>query len=75
MAWGGKGIRREGVEVREGSRVGWIEETQMKTKGCGVYEGSDRNHVAFWSPTHCSSLCFCAGKFLCLSVVCAETSA
>ncbi len=33
---GGEGIRREGVQVREGSRVGWIEETQMKTKGCGV---------------------------------------
>ena len=32
----GEGIRREGVHVREGSRVGWIEETQMKTKGCGV---------------------------------------
>ena len=36
IAWGGEGIRREGVQVREGSRVGWIEETQMKTKGCGV---------------------------------------
>ena len=36
MAWGGEGIRREGVHVRECSRVGWIEETQMKTKGCGV---------------------------------------
>ncbi len=36
MAWGGGGILREGVQVRKRSRVGLIEKTQMKTKGCGV---------------------------------------
>ena len=33
MAWGEGGIGREGMLVREGSRVGWIEETQRNLKG------------------------------------------
>jgi hypothetical protein len=47
---GGKGIGREGMLVREGSRVVWIEETQRKTMVCDVKEGSDRHHVSFSSP-------------------------
>ena len=38
MAWWGEGIGREGMLVREGSRVAWIEETQRKTMVCGVKE-------------------------------------
>ncbi len=56
--WGGGGIRREGMLVREGLRVGWIEETQRKTIVCGVKEGSDRHHVSFSSPLTCSLLPF-----------------
>ena len=41
------GIGREGVSVRKGARVGWIEETERDTKGCGLKEGSGRNHVVF----------------------------
>jgi hypothetical protein len=44
--------------VREGSRVGWIDETQRKTMVCGVKEESDRNHVSFSSLITCSLLCF-----------------
>jgi hypothetical protein len=46
--------------VREGSRVGWIEETQRKTMVCSVKEGSDtsRHHVSFSSPLSCSLLRF-----------------
>jgi hypothetical protein len=33
---GGKGIGREGMLVREGTRVGWIEETQRKTMVCVI---------------------------------------
>ncbi len=47
---GGKGIGREGMLVREGSRVVWIEKTQGKTMVCGVKEGSDMHHVSFSSP-------------------------
>ncbi len=40
LAWGGGGIRREVVEVREGSRVVWIEETQRNMKHEGMrFEG------------------------------------
>jgi hypothetical protein len=44
--------------VREGSRVGWIEETQRKTMVDSVKEGSDRHYVFFSSPLTCSLLCF-----------------
>jgi hypothetical protein len=71
----GGGIRREGVQVREGSRVGWIEETQRKTRGCGLKEGSDQLHVVFMSPNNCSLLCICDGPCLSLSVLYAETRA
>ncbi len=50
---GGEGIGREGMLVREGTRVGWIEETQRKTMVGGVKEGSDRHHVSFSSPLTC----------------------
>ena len=51
VAWGGGGrIVREGMLAREGSRVRWIEETQMKTMVCGVLQGSDRHHILFSSP-------------------------
>jgi hypothetical protein len=43
MAWGGERIGRKGMLVREGSRVGWIEDTHRKTMVCGVKEGSDRH--------------------------------
>jgi hypothetical protein len=46
-AWGGGGIGREGVQVRERWRVGWIEEAERKTTVCGWKEGSDINHVFF----------------------------
>ena len=42
MAWGGVGFGREGMLVREDSRVVWKEETQRKTMVCVVKEGSDR---------------------------------
>ncbi len=58
---GGEGIGREGMLVREGSRVGWIEETQRKTMVCSVKEGSDRHHVSSSSPLSCSLLCFVLG--------------
>ena len=54
---GGGGIGREGVQVRERWRVGWIEEAERKTTVCGLKEGSDMNHVFFLSPTTCSLLC------------------
>ena len=41
----GEGIRREVVEVREGSRVVWKEETQRKAKGCGLKERSEEQYV------------------------------
>jgi hypothetical protein len=44
--------------VREGSMVGWIDETQGQTRVCGVKEGSDRNHVSFSSLITCSLLRF-----------------
>jgi hypothetical protein len=50
---GEKEIGREGMLVREGSRVVWIEETQRKTMVCGGKEGSDRHHVSFPSPKPC----------------------
>ncbi len=52
MAWGGGGggIGREGMLAREGSRMRWIEETQMKTMVCGVLQGIDRHHILFSSP-------------------------
>jgi hypothetical protein len=62
MAWGGGVIGREGMLVREGSRVGWIEETQRKTMACGVKEGSDRRHVSFSSPLSFALLCFVVGN-------------
>jgi hypothetical protein len=49
MASGGGGIGREGVKVRERTRVGWKEETKRKTKGCGLIEESVMHHVFFWS--------------------------
>ena len=51
MASGGSGIGREGVKVRERTRVGWIEETKRKTKGCGLIEESVMHHVFFLSLT------------------------
>ncbi len=59
---GGEGFGREVMLVREGSRVGWIEETQRRTMGCILKEGSDNNHVSFSSPTSCSLLCYCANN-------------
>ena len=44
--------------VREGSRVGWIEETERKTMVCSVEEGRYRHHVMFLSPLACSLLRF-----------------
>ncbi len=55
---GGEGFGREGMLVREGSMVGWIDETQGKTRVCGVKEGSDSHHVSFCSLITCSLLCF-----------------
>jgi hypothetical protein len=51
MASGGGGIGREGVKVREFTRVGWIEETKRKTKGYGLIEESVMHHVFFLSLT------------------------
>ncbi len=36
------------MSVREGARVGWKEETQSKTKGCGLREGCDQHYVLFY---------------------------
>ena len=47
MASGGGGIGREGVKVRERTRVGWIEETKRKTTGCGLVEDSVMHHFVF----------------------------
>jgi hypothetical protein len=61
--------------VREGTRVGWIEETQRKTMVCSVKEGSDRHHVSFSSPLTCSLLPFVlanASAFLCCLVLLAS---
>ena len=55
---GGGGFGREGMLVREGSMVGWIDETQGQTRVCGVKEGSDRNHVSFFFLITCSLLRF-----------------
>ena len=55
---GGEGIEREEMLVREGTTVGWIEETQRKTMVCVIKEGSDRHHVSFSSPLTCSLLRF-----------------
>jgi hypothetical protein len=52
--------------VREGTWVGWIEETQRKTSGCDLKERSDGNHVALLSQTSRPLLCFCAVLCLCL---------
>jgi hypothetical protein len=60
----GKGIGREGMLVREGSRMVWIEETQRKTILCGVKEGSDRHHVSFSSPLTLIKTLPCAMKHL-----------
>ncbi len=54
------------MKVRERARVGWIEETQKKTMGCGLKEGSVRNHVASLSPTSSPLLCLFAATCLCL---------
>ena len=70
--WGG-GIRREGVLVRERSRAGWKEETQSKTKGCGLREGCDHHSVLFLSQTTLPLLCISAATCLCLSDVYAQT--
>jgi hypothetical protein len=42
------------VEVRERWRVGWIEETERKTMGCGMKDGSDLHHVScfLFVPNH-----------------------
>jgi uncharacterized membrane protein len=70
---GGRGIRREGVMVREGSGVGWIEETERKTMGCVMKDGSDLHHVSFLSPTTCSLLCTWHFDKTCLSDHCTKT--
>ena len=44
---GGGGIGREGVKVRERTRVGWIEETKRKTTGCGLVEECVMHHFVF----------------------------
>ena len=72
-AWGGGGIGREGVQVRERWRVGWIEEAERKTTVCGLKEGSDMNHVFFLSPTTCSLLCTWHFDKTCLSDHCTKT--
>ena len=59
--------------VRERARVGWIEETQRKTKGCGLKEAVVRNHVASLSPSSSPLLCLFAATCLCLSDVYAQT--
>ena len=61
------------MSVREGARVGWIEETQSKTKGCGLREGCDQHYVLFLSQTTLPLLCICAATCLCLSDVYAQT--
>ncbi len=75
MAGGGEGNGREGVMVRERTRVGWIEETERKTKGCGLKEAVVRNHVASLPPSSSSLLCLFAASYLCLSDVYARTEA
>ncbi len=70
---GDGGIGREEVEVRERWRVGWIEETERKTMGCGLKDGSDLNHVSFLSPTTCSLLCIWHFDKTCLSDHCTKT--
>jgi hypothetical protein len=56
------------VLVRERAMAGWIDETQGKIKGCGVKEGSDRNHVVFCPqlPVRCcvfvSRMCLCLSR-------------
>ena len=65
--WGGGGIRREGVSVREGARVGWKDDKQSNTKGCGLREGCDQHYVLFLSQTTLPLLCICAATCLCLS--------
>ena len=55
--------------VRERARVGWIEETQRKTKGCGLKEAVVRNHVASLSPSPSPLHCLFAATCLCLSDV------
>jgi hypothetical protein len=70
---GGRGFRREGVGVRDGARVGWIEETQRKTKGWVLKEGWDEHDVLFLSQTALPLLCICAATCLCLSDVYAQT--
>ena len=44
---GGGGIGKEGVKVRKRTRVGWIDDTKRKTKGCGLIEESVMHHVLF----------------------------
>ena len=39
------------MSVSEGAMVGWIEETQRKTKGCGLKEGCDDHYILFLSQT------------------------
>jgi hypothetical protein len=46
----GGGGEWEGMLAREGSRMRWIEETQIKTMVCGVLQGIDRHHILFSSP-------------------------
>ena len=66
---------REGVLVRERARAGWIEETQRKTKGCGLKEESVMHHSVFLSPPTCTLLWIIAKTWQCLSEVHAETRA
>jgi hypothetical protein len=58
---GGGGIGRKGILVREGSRVGWIEETERKTMVCSVEEGRYRHHV-FFCPHLLVLCCVLCGK-------------
>ena len=39
------------MSVRAGAMVGWIGETQRKTKGCGLKEGCDDHYILFLSQT------------------------
>ncbi len=65
----GRGFRREGVGVRDGAMVGWIEETQTKTKGWVSKEVQDEHDVLFLSQTALPLLCICAATCLCLQRV------
>ena len=53
--------------------MGWIEETQRKTKGWVLKEGWDEHDVLFLSQTALPLLCICAATCLCLSDVYAQS--